>query len=113
MTKIDTNNLLGQMQGLSGRVQETRLPDDGKRRALSIDDREEPSFGDIISDSISSVAEKQNAVRTELEKFATGKSEGVHDVMLAMGKSEVAFSLMLEVRNRLVEAWREITRIQV
>ncbi|MCB9880469.1 MAG: flagellar hook-basal body complex protein FliE [Planctomycetes bacterium] len=113
MNAIRDDGIGSAFGSFGGRIQETRLPGDGKRKPLSIDDTEKASFGDLLSDGIQSVAAHQDQVRVELEKFATGKSDGVQDVMLAMGKSEVAFALMLEVRNRLVDAWREITRIQV
>ena len=71
------------------------------------------SFGQMLGDGIRSVSARQAEAREEMKKIATGESNNVHDAMFAMGKSEVAFTLMLEVRNRLVDAWREITRIQV
>lgn len=94
-----------------------RAGDLGTGGGLRVDDSSADSsgvsFGDMLTEGLQEVSQRQQDVRSEMEKFATGKSEGIHDVMLAMGKSEVSFSLMLEVRNRLVDAWREITRIQV
>lgn len=94
---------------------EPRRPGDLGTTGISIDDvaNPAPSFRDALLRELGEVSQKSFDVRDELEKFATGESEGVHDVMLAMGKSEVAFSMMLEVRNRFLNAWREITRIQV
>lgn len=74
---------------------------------------ERPSFADVLADGIREVANRQMEAKDSVANFAAGKGEGVHDVMLAMGKSQIAFSMMLEVRNRLVDAWREVTRIQV
>lgn len=56
-------------------------------------------------------AERQAAV--EVAKLAAGKTDSVHQVMLALGKSEVQFNYMMEVRNRLVEAYKEINRMSV
>jgi flagellar hook-basal body complex protein FliE len=39
-----------------------------------------------------------------------GEPVALHDVMASMGKSEVAFNLVLEVRNRLVDAWEKLSR---
>ena len=48
-----------------------------------------------------------------MQRLITGQTEDVHEVLVAMGKAEVAFHLMLEVRNKLMDAWKEITRMQV
>ena len=73
----------------------------------------ESGFGELLKKSIESVADFQNDVKGKMEGLVTGETEDVHEVLLAMGKAEVAFSMMLEIRNRLVESWRELTRIQV
>lgn len=73
----------------------------------------ELSFGDLLADGVRAVSDRQQDAKDTIANFAAGRGAGVHDVMMAMGKSEIAFSMMLEVRNRLVDAWREVTRIQV
>ncbi|GEM_PF-607387 len=72
-----------------------------------------PDFGKMLADGIQEVSDAQMNVRRKMEGLLTGETKGIHEVMEAMGRSEVAFQLMLEVRNRLIEAWKEITRIQV
>jgi len=52
-------------------------------------------------------------VKKKMEGLVTGETKSVEEVMAAMGKSDIAFKLMLEIRSRLVEAWKEVTRIQV
>lgn len=47
------------------------------------------------------------------DKFVRGEIEDVHDVMIAAEKASVSLELTLEVRNKLVEAYREIMRIQM
>lgn len=42
--------------------------------------------------------------------LALGEDVELHDVMMATSKSEVAFNLMLEVRNKLVDAWEKLSR---
>jgi flagellar hook-basal body complex protein FliE len=48
-----------------------------------------------------------------VENFATGKVENVHEVMIAMSKAEVSFKFMMETRNKLIDAYKEIIRMQV
>ncbi|MFQ5752664.1 MAG: flagellar hook-basal body complex protein FliE, partial [bacterium] len=41
------------------------------------------------------------------------KVENVHEVMIAMSKAEVSFKFMMETRNKLIDAYKEIMRMQV
>lgn len=45
--------------------------------------------------------------------LATGKNQNISETMLAMKEAELSFQLMLSVRNKLVEAYKEIMRMQV
>ena len=49
-------------------------------------------------------------LREILHAKARGEPVEVHDLMIAMGKSEVAFNLMLEVRNKIIDAWQQLSR---
>lgn len=68
------------------------------------------SFGDRLAEVLESTAGLQREVRNQTEAMFMGEPVALHDVMLAMGKSEVSFNLMLEVRNKLVEAWEKLSR---
>ena len=46
-------------------------------------------------------------------KFATGEVKDIHEVMVAAEKANISFELVMEVRNKLVEAYREIMRMQI
>jgi flagellar hook-basal body complex protein FliE len=48
-----------------------------------------------------------------IQQFALGKTDNVHDVLLAVTKADLAFRMFLEIRNRLTEALQEILRMQV
>jgi flagellar hook-basal body complex protein FliE len=45
--------------------------------------------------------------------LATGATVEVHEALIASARSEIAFQLMVEVRNKLVDAWREVTGIPI
>ena len=45
--------------------------------------------------------------------FATGGSEDLHGVALAMKKAELSFRFMLAVRRKAIEAYQELTRLNV
>jgi|SRR3990172_12523390 len=54
-------------------------------------------------------AQADEAVR----QLATGQSDNLHDVMLQVAQADLSFRTILEVRNRLTEAYQEIMRMQV
>lgn len=49
----------------------------------------------------------------EVRKLALGESGNLHHVMLSMEKAKMSFELLVQVRNRLVEGYQELMRMQV
>ena len=68
---------------------------------------------DTFNNYVSEVNDLQVKAGESIENFATGKVENVHEVMIAMSKAEVSFKFMMETRNKLVDAYKEIMRMQV
>ncbi len=69
------------------------------------------SFSDLLKDLTQDVNRYQHQAQDMVEGLATGEVENVHDVVNALDKAELSFRMMVEVRNRLVEAYREISRM--
>lgn len=88
------------------------LPDSGKIR-LPASKMETESFGQIFKDMLNETSQLQSDARGIAEKFALGEIADVHDVMIAAEKAGVAFELVMEIRNKLVEAYQELMRMQV
>jgi len=72
-----------------------------------------PGFNSFIDQAIAEVNDKMQAADTEKTKLFTGETNNLHQAMIAMQEASVAFSLMVEVRNKLVEGYQEIMRMQV
>ena len=70
-------------------------------------------FEGVLADSLSKVQALQDDVRQKTRGLALGEDVELHDVLIATGKSEVAFNLLLEVRNKLVDAWEKLSRSAV
>ena len=71
------------------------------------------SFKETVSNFVNEVNDLQIKAGESVENFATGKVENVHEVMIAMSKAEVSFKFMMETRNKLIDAYKEIIRMQV
>jgi flagellar hook-basal body complex protein FliE len=67
-------------------------------------------FASSLSDALQGVRDLQLDSRDKARALAAGEPIEVHDLMISMGKSEVAFNMMLEVRNKLLEAWQTLQR---
>ncbi len=70
------------------------------------------SFAKTIANVIRDVNLDQQQADTALQDLATGKIDNVHDVVLAVAKADLSFRFLLEVRNRLTEAYQELSRMQ-
>lgn len=72
-----------------------------------------PGFGDMLTKGLREVSNLEFQADAVTESLATGGGAKVHDVMIANTKSSVAVDLLVQVRNRAVEAYQEIMRMQV
>ena len=75
---------------------------------------QEASFADVLQQSIGQVNELQQASSEVHKQFARGAEDvNLTDVMVAGQKSRIAFEAMVQVRNKLLEAYQEIQRMQI
>ena len=72
-----------------------------------------PSFVDQLKNAMTEVNDLQTQRETMVEQMVTGEATEVHDVMIAAKESQLAFELLLEIRNKLLESYQEIMRMQV
>jgi flagellar hook-basal body complex protein FliE len=70
-------------------------------------------FTNVLGDMVKEVNNLQNKADMAVQKLATGESKGLHEVMIAMEKSNISFQFLSQVRNKAVEAYHEILRMQV
>ncbi len=71
------------------------------------------SFVELLKESIGEVNHLQQESGKAAEALITGKGGELHDVMIRMKESEVAFELVLAVRNKAIEAYQDVMRMQV
>ena len=71
------------------------------------------SFADLLKDTVAAsdvLAKKADGMAEEL---IAGTNKNIHGTMLAMEKADISFRLLMQVRNKMVDAYREIMRMQV
>lgn len=74
---------------------------------------EKKSFSEVISNAINNVNEKQINADNTIESLIKGDDITMHEVMLSMQESQLSMQLLIEVRNKMVEAYQEINKIQL
>ena len=70
-------------------------------------------FAQVIDQVLAKVRTQQAAADQAVLDLATGKTDNIHEVMLAVTKADLTFRTILEVRNRITDAYQEITRMAV
>jgi flagellar hook-basal body complex protein FliE len=71
------------------------------------------SFGEFLQDSIGKVNSLQNEANVAMEKLASGESQNLHETLLAVEKADIAFRTMNQVRTKVIDAYREIMKMQI
>jgi flagellar hook-basal body complex protein FliE len=73
-----------------------------------------PSFQEVLADTLNRVDTLQaRAADAMRESFNPADPKAIHEVMLAVEEANIAFQFTMEVRNRLMEAYNEVMRMQV
>ena len=70
-------------------------------------------FQRVLTGAISQVESLNNSAADSVQKFLRGDNEELHTTILATQKAEVAFQLGLQVRNKVVDAYQEIMKMQM
>jgi flagellar hook-basal body complex protein FliE len=72
-----------------------------------------PAFGQRISEGLQALNEQLLASQVDLQRLATGEAENLHEIMVRLEESRISLQLMLQVRNRVLEAYQDVMRMQV
>ncbi|MBO4301057.1 MAG: flagellar hook-basal body complex protein FliE [Desulfovibrio sp.] len=70
------------------------------------------SFTDTVKTSLNRVNTLDNAKNMAIEDFASGRSQNVHELMITMQKSSLAMKLTSAVRGKVLEAYKELSKMQ-
>jgi flagellar hook-basal body complex protein FliE len=89
-----------------------QLPEITRPRAPSKTE-EGGSFGDMLKSAISTANELQKQSDVEIQKLMTGETQDLHTTLIAVQKADLSFQMMMQVRNKIVQAYQEIMRMQI
>lgn len=114
--RVDINRLLVEMRSIKSQTQAFGSVDQSPSavKNLSIEKSSEANFSDLFENAV----DKVNNLQRTSKELATAYEQGqsgvdVTDVMIASQKASVSFQAMLQVRNKLVEAYRDVMNMPV
>ena len=75
--------------------------------------RIDKTFKNVLSKAVDEINESQGKADSQIEQLAAGKVENVHQAMIALEEANIVLQFTSQVRNKVVEAYQEIMRMQV
>ena len=73
----------------------------------------ETSFGDILTAMVGQTNTQQQAADQAIQQVHAGDEKNLHAAMIAMEKADISLRYMVQVRNKAIDAYQEIMRMQV
>lgn len=104
MSNMDINQVLAQMRIMGDQARSTAI----RTEAPATD------FSALLRDSIDKVNETQQQANKLAEAFETGQTDAsLAEVMISLQKASVSFQAMVQVRNKLVEAYKDVMNMPI
>ena len=74
---------------------------------------DDSAFSKLIGDMVADVNLQHSVADQSLGQLMTGQSDDIHSVVLNAARADLSFRLMVEIRNKLMDAYQDIMRMQV
>lgn len=71
------------------------------------------NFGDFLQNAINKVNDKQIEAEGATQALITGEATDIHEVMLATEEARLSLELAVQIRNKIVDAYQELSRMQI
>lgn len=71
------------------------------------------NFSDLITKTLDKVNQDQIQADSAIKEMVAGRNKNIHETMLAVEKADLSLKLMMQVRNKVLDAYREVMRMQV
>lgn len=96
-----------------GEISSSRVQIQPQVRTEDPEESGKQNFSDLVKDFVGDVNSLQFQAGHAIDMLATGEAADVHQVMVAVEEAGIALDLMLEIRNRVLEGYQELIRMQV
>lgn len=83
-----------------------------KSSTIPTEQKNENGFSDLLASSLEKVNELQSERSRQITAFASGENQNVHELMISLQKAGLAMNMTAAVRNKVMEAYKELSRMQ-
>ncbi len=80
--------------------------------AIASEKGAEKGFAEVLSTSLEKVNALQAERSAQITSFASGENQNVHELMISLQKAGLAMNMTTAVRNKVMEAYKELSRLQ-
>jgi len=94
-----------------GPLQEALQP--GKAGKIAQPGKDQVSFSDTLKTFMKDVNGMQNKADESIKRMAAGEITDIHQVMTSVEEAGVAFNMMMEIRNKVMDAYQEVMRMRL
>tara|TARA_B100001750_G_C15404241_1_gene544255 strand:- start:157 stop:462 length:306 start_codon:yes stop_codon:yes gene_type:complete len=101
------------MNEIKGIQNQVIIPEIKQQETTVVKKDDSISFGDTIGNFLDAVNTAQMDAKDSVAEIVTGESENLHEAMAKVEEAKISFELMLEIRNKLLQSFQEIQRMQV
>jgi flagellar hook-basal body complex protein FliE len=70
-----------------------------------------PTFSEQLANFVSGIDQMQKGAKTQAEEFAVGRTNDIHNTMIDVEQAEISLRMLANVRNRVVDIYREVMRM--
>ncbi|MCK4579226.1 MAG: flagellar hook-basal body complex protein FliE [Candidatus Marinimicrobia bacterium] len=95
-----------------GRITPVQVPDLPSSQQKP-EGTQEKSFGQTLKELLYTVNDKGIQANEQVDQVVRGESDDLHTAMVALEEANISFQLMLETRNKMLEAYQEINRMNI
>ncbi len=71
------------------------------------------AFRTLFEQGVAGVESQRTAAQQSVDRFLSGEGEELHQVALATQKAELSFEMFIQVKNKVVQAYQEVMRMQI
>lgn len=84
-----------------------------KIQKVNQEDEKQDTFNDFLKQALDNVNDLQIQSENYTKLLAVGEVDNVHDVTIASEKAKIALQMTLTIRNKVIDAYNEIMRMQI
>jgi flagellar hook-basal body complex protein FliE len=83
------------------------------KKSVSAGNGGDKGFATSIKESVEAVTKLQDQANSDISKALSGEEVSIAEVMVSTLKAEISMQLTMQIRNKVVEAYNEISRMQI